>query len=335
MRASPGQQLSWLTPSPAPQAALVPSRSGGPRGGAGRRDRDLAITVASKRQYLPLSSSPMRFRGAAVRCGLSLLWTAASCGSSKVPGVVPPLNDAAADQTDDSVVDQVPTPFDVIHLSCGDGVLGIGEECDDGNLAAGDGCTAHCRLEERAVCPAANQPCHLVAPCGDSTVTAGEACDDGNSTAGDGCSADCASVEEGWLCVAPGRRCVRTCAGGGAGDGGTSCGASQCGDGITSDSEECDDGASNDDAVYGGCTTMCRYGAFCGDGVVNGPEACDLGTSSNRGQYGDPNGCTTRCLKAPYCGDAIIQVDFEQCDQGPSNGSPGSSCTQECHLLIR
>jgi cysteine-rich repeat protein len=37
---------------------------------------------------------------------------------------------------------------------CGNGVLGADEQCDDGNLAAGDGCSSTCRLEFCAAAPA-------------------------------------------------------------------------------------------------------------------------------------------------------------------------------------
>jgi len=58
---------------------------------------------------------------------------------------------------------------------CGNARLEGAEECDDGNVASGDGCTAGCRSE-----------------CGDGvTQTAGEQCDDGNRLDGDGCSQFC------------------------------------------------------------------------------------------------------------------------------------------------
>jgi cysteine-rich repeat protein len=58
---------------------------------------------------------------------------------------------------------------------CGNGRLEGDEECDDGNVASGDGCSDTCRSE-----------------CGDGVVqAAGEQCDDGNRTDGDGCSQFC------------------------------------------------------------------------------------------------------------------------------------------------
>ena len=49
------------------------------------------------------------------------------------------------------------TPYDDVcvvgqakRATCGDGVLDDGEQCDDGNLAAGDGCSPTCRIEPTA-----------------------------------------------------------------------------------------------------------------------------------------------------------------------------------------
>lgn len=57
---------------------------------------------------------------------------------------------------------------------CGDRVVDFGEQCDDGNDIADDGCDQ---------CVAMN--------CGNSRIDEFEECDDGNILAGDGCSADC------------------------------------------------------------------------------------------------------------------------------------------------
>ncbi|MEQ1849639.1 MAG: DUF4215 domain-containing protein [Candidatus Peribacteraceae bacterium] len=64
------------------------------------------------------------------------------------------------------------TPADSV---CGDKILDIGEQCDDGNLLNGDGCSNKCQLEI----------------CGNSIVDRNEQCDDGNTKNSDGCSAQC------------------------------------------------------------------------------------------------------------------------------------------------
>jgi fibro-slime domain-containing protein len=61
--------------------------------------------------------------------------------------------------------------------------------------------------------------------------------------------------------------------------------SAQCGDGIVSFGEECDDGVN--DGGYGECASDCTLGEFCGDGIVNGPEQCDPGTMSS----GECSGC--------------------------------------------
>jgi cysteine-rich repeat protein len=61
---------------------------------------------------------------------------------------------------------------------CGDGDFQAGtEQCDDGNLIDGDGCSALCQLEQ----------------CGDNVVqpNLGETCDDANGINNDGCDNDC------------------------------------------------------------------------------------------------------------------------------------------------
>jgi cysteine-rich repeat protein len=68
---------------------------------------------------------------------------------------------------------------------CGNGVTETGEECDDGNTSAGDGCDATCHNE-----PPPPPPPHE-ACCGDGVLDEGEECDDGNTTNGDGCNSVC------------------------------------------------------------------------------------------------------------------------------------------------
>lgn len=60
---------------------------------------------------------------------------------------------------------------------CGDGIIGIGEECDDGKNDGGYGeCGPGCKLGEF---------------CGDGIVQEGEDCDDGNTLDGDSCGSAC------------------------------------------------------------------------------------------------------------------------------------------------
>ena len=61
----------------------------------------------------------------------------------------------------------------------------------------------------------------------------------------------------------------------------------------------------------------------CGDGVLSLGEQCDDGV--NDGGYG---GCTADCKLSEYCGDGIVQEPYEQCDDGNfrSGDSCPSSC---------
>ena len=60
---------------------------------------------------------------------------------------------------------------------CGDNIVSLGEQCDDGVNDGGYGeCAAGC----------------VIGPyCGDGITQTGEQCDDGNRLSGDGCSATC------------------------------------------------------------------------------------------------------------------------------------------------
>ncbi|MFH0851567.1 MAG: DUF4215 domain-containing protein [Candidatus Peregrinibacteria bacterium] len=72
---------------------------------------------------------------------------------------------------------------------CGDGVPVGSEACDDGNRAAGDGCSAMCSLERGWTCVGSPSVCQTV--CGDGVTAGLEQCDDGNRVSGDGCSVAC------------------------------------------------------------------------------------------------------------------------------------------------
>jgi cysteine-rich repeat protein len=283
------------------------------------------------------------------------------------PDAAPPRDFAIEARGDLAIEARADLGIDTRSSLCGNGMLDLGEQCDDGNTWPGDGCDSNCKIECDFGCwPNPRPPMGF---CGDGRLSGGEDCDDGNTLSGDGCSSVC-DVERGYHCPAPGLRCTPTCGdslltppetcddgntrsgdgcsefclieperacdGGicslpGSIDGGQ--GASGfCGDGVIQGAEECDDGADNSDAHYGGCSAHCRY-IICGDGIVSNGEECDLGSKRNTALYGD--GCTVNCKLPHYCGDGIVDSEYgEQCDLGKSNNTGGSGCMPTCVVYL-
>jgi cysteine-rich repeat protein len=209
---------------------------------------------------------------------------------------------------------------------CGDGVVGPGEQCDDGNVFDNDGCSATCALQPGYTC--SGMPSVCVTTCGDGVQAGGELCDDGNTNSGDGCSPTCA-VQAGFSCSGSPSAC-----------------APICGDGILAGGETCDDG----NVVDGdGCSSTCAAESgytcsgtpsacvtACGDGVKAGSEACDDGNVAS----GD--GCSSLCQQeAGYscsgspsvcfftCGNGVLDAG-ETCDDG--NTASGDGCSSACQV---
>jgi|GEM_PF-2364160 len=109
---------------------------------------------------------------------------------------------AVALQPKDTVDDRDPLSFVaqlLLPRLCGNGERDAGEECDDGNLSSGDGCTKRC-LKEPACGDGVIDPgeecegdsCSAECTrCGNGSLDPGEACDDGNLSSGDGCDRRC------------------------------------------------------------------------------------------------------------------------------------------------
>ncbi len=149
----------------------------------------------------------------------------------------------------------------------GDGVIDAGEECDDDNVNAGDGCDGTGLIEHGFACTGAPSICSSTQ--GDGVVASDENCDDGNLEDDDGCTS-IGMVEHGFVCTGEPSEC-----------------ASEVGDGQVASNEECDDG----DLESGdGCdiTGSVEVGWMCegepstcyttmGDGVIAGGEECDDG----------------------------------------------------------
>ncbi len=82
---------------------------------------------------------------------------------------------------------------------CGDKLILLNEDCDDGNAVSGDGCSSVCKVETGFNCNR-GQPSTCRYACGDGVIASGkEDCDDGNAYDGDGCSAYC-HAEPGYSC---------------------------------------------------------------------------------------------------------------------------------------
>jgi fibro-slime domain-containing protein len=271
---------------------------------------------------------------------LSLLF-ASACGSGSVdPGDDTGNPDAADDTTDGGRPDAFPRPDagppgtpDAFTDTCGDGIRGITEACDDGNTNPDDGCGPDCLLIESGYrCPVAGQLC-VANRCDDGRIDSPETCEDGNTTAGDGCSATC-TLEPGWQCPLVGARCS----------------ADRCGDGIVAGFEQCDDG---DAQGNDGCSATCTLEAGwkcpatggecertrCGDGVREGTEQCDNNTVPAGTLPPSFDGCDSYCnlepsctngVCTPVCGDGLILpgAGQEACDDG--NLFDGDGCSSTC-----
>jgi cysteine-rich repeat protein len=69
----------------------------------------------------------------------------------QVPGRFNSRQSNAPDSSTIGANGRLYAPFgEVFEDLCGDGLVGIGEECDDGNVASGDGCSGSCRVESHA-----------------------------------------------------------------------------------------------------------------------------------------------------------------------------------------
>ncbi len=173
---------------------------------------------------------------------------------------------------------------------CGNGNIELGEQCDDGNTANGDGCSSGCQIE--------------VAACGDGTVQSGEQCDDGNTANGDGCSSGCQLEPPrcGDGRIDPGEQCD---------DGNTVdtdvctnlCLNAVCGDNsVQSGVEQCDDGGTDPED---GCSPTCQNEtSICGNLIIDPGEFCDDGNRLSS------DGCSSSCQLEPlFCGDNLCDLN--------------------------
>ncbi|MBK8156961.1 MAG: hypothetical protein IPK55_13745 [Streptococcus sp.] len=78
--------------------------------------------------------------------------------------------------------------------ACGDGFGNTPEDCDDGNLEDGDGCSFNCKIEVGWTCAGGDptHPDYCTIPCNAGSGYYGfYECGDGNVINGDGCDSLC------------------------------------------------------------------------------------------------------------------------------------------------
>lgn len=206
---------------------------------------------------------------------------------------------------------------------CGNGVIDPGEQCDDANANAHDGCLPDCTVgplcdpatfEARCdgnalvLCEAgveAPRSCGALqcdegrarcGSCGDSVLDPGEECDYPDLTDGDGCD--------------------------------TNCTVSRCGNGVRAGGEACDDGnAEGGD----GCRADCAGREVCGDGLLDaaageqceGPGTVDawagLACGADCRLRTGPLGPYEPCALTPYGSPSAAELpDSHLCQQGLS-----------------
>lgn len=232
------------------------------------------------------------------------------------------------------------------YINCGNGVLDLdkGEECDDGNKIAGDGCN-NCIEEKGWKCDPNTMACTQM--CGDGEVykqykknSQGisylyfqEDCDLGTNTVQNGKTLGCTSlckVATGWTCETSSTSpFMSTC-------------SVQCGNQILEPTEKCDIGNAEFNQVSFNSVTktvdLIANPLYDKDKVM---EGCSSDCMSVTSGFVCPNTGVGICSK--YCGNGLYEgvltgigrnnplVQPEEfCDDG--NNNDGDGCSRMCHL---
>lgn len=244
-------------------------------------------------------------------------------------------------------------------ITCGDAVKTAPEECDDGNVANGDGCDSckfsclstdmarNCKSADacrsNGTCDDAKHTCTPGAPvtdgtacgsgmvckagtcvggtCGNGTLDAGEQCDFGaGNGAGTGCEVDCKTS----CAKTPTDTCLDT----------NPCNGTEVCSSVTvagKMGQKCAAGTNLADGTSCGGGKICKAGACtsasCGNGVVDAGEECDFG-AGNGPNTGCEATCKFSCTKAPdSCPDTNACNGVEACADVTVAGKAGRKCS--------
>jgi len=244
--------------------------------------------------------------------------------------------------------------------TCGDGVLDLGEQCDDSNTAAGDCCSATCTYESGSCND--GDACTAGDTCSGGSCVGGAppSCADGNPCTTDSCNPvngqclhqpNTVACDDGVFCNGS-----DTCGGGScsvhAGDpcaGGSSC-ANVCnevgdscfvtaGTACTSDGNPCTNDQCNGAGIciHANNTAPCDDGAYC-----NGADTCSGGSCSSHagnpcpGADGDANcaescnetsdNCTAADPNGSACNDGAYCNGTDTCASGTCSAHAGDPC---------
>eukprot|EP00826_Nyctotherus_ovalis_P002872 TRINITY_DN10578_c0_g3_i2.p1 TRINITY_DN10578_c0_g3~~TRINITY_DN10578_c0_g3_i2.p1 ORF type:complete len:1113 (+),score=259.16 TRINITY_DN10578_c0_g3_i2:482-3820(+) len=266
------------------------------------------------------------------KCGNGVLDAGEECddGNNRVAGLVNPENREGDGCNSDCKIElgwrcynsPYVTRTQCEHNECGDSFINKEppefEECDDGNLKDGDGCTSTCKKVKGWFCPLPGYACIKVCSNSELDYYPGpphnvevykEACDDGNEFDNDGCSSDCQTIEPEYECIQPGKLCRYIC-GNGYENNTVEYGREQCDDGNRDDGDGCESCKITEGYKCPEWGKLCRLA--CGDGIVDKGipehpdymEDCDVGDgyfdpSTNTYPNKHPDyvgfGCSNKC----------------------------------------
>ena len=226
---------------------------------------------------------------------------------------------------------------------CGDNIVGSTEECDDGGLQNGDGCSSVCEVEGGWTCDASSPSvctdidectagtdnCDEHAACantqGGHTCTCNEGWEGNGYTCTDidECQNDLAGCDENASCVNTAGSFFCSCYFGFNGDGYTCTDIDEC----TAGTDNCDEHAACAN-TQGGHTCACNEG-WEGDGVT----CTDINECLTDNGGCDENASCVNTAGSFFCscyfgfnGDGYTCTDIDECEAGTDNCDEHAAC---------